>query len=239
MSDSRSIAPRPNSTLRGQAGSKRRSDKSIFKGGGFKRVLHVGSGAKTPQRLHTLFGLGWKEIRVDIDPQVKPHFVSSMTDMSHCVPDRSVDAIWSSHSVEHLHSFEVPVAFKEFARILKPDGFLLVNCPDIEQIAEAILKSDFDRPVYRSPAGPITPLDMIFGHQKSIRAGNDYMSHRTAFTQKMMGKLLVNAGFAEVRTRRGSNFDMWCLAIMGEVQVSKLLSVLLEANLDFHETATG
>jgi predicted SAM-dependent methyltransferase len=204
-----------------------------------RHVLHVGCGHRSPRRLHQVFGKQWKEIRVDIDPAVKPHFVSSMTDLSGCIPDQSVDAIWSSHSIEHLHSFEVPAAFKEFARVLKPHGFMLATCPDIEQIAELLLKSEIDSPAYMSPAGPITPMDMIFGHQKSIREGNHFMSHRTAFTQQLIGTLLVDAGFAEVRVRRGTNFDMWCLAMMRRTKIDAVLSLLQRSGLDFRETLRG
>jgi predicted SAM-dependent methyltransferase len=161
-----------------------------------------------------------------------------MTDMSECIPDHSVDAIWSSHSIEHLHAYEVPVAFKEFSRVLALDGFLLINCPDMEQIAERILETEIDRPAYTSPAGPITPLDMIFGHQKSIRAGNHFMSHRTGFTQKLLATRLLRAGFAEVRVRRGNNFDLWSLAIMPETDVGETVAMMKDAGLDFEESPT-
>jgi hypothetical protein len=78
----------------------------------------------------------------------------------------------------------------------------------------------------------------MFGHQKSIRAGNDFMSHRTAFTQKLIATRLLNAGFAEVRVRRGANFDLWCLAMMTQTNLEALLSLMQGAGLDFNEGPT-
>ena len=43
----------------------------------------------------------------------------------------SVDAVFSSHNIEHLYPHEVPLALKEFMRVLKPDGFVLMTCPDL------------------------------------------------------------------------------------------------------------
>src|SRR5665213_540831 len=40
---------------------------------------------------------------------------------------------------------------------------------------------------YTSPAGPITPLDMLFGHSDSIASGHLYMAHKTGFTCASLG----------------------------------------------------
>lgn len=64
---------------------------------------------------------------------------------------------------------------------------------------------------YVSPAGPIAPLDIIYGHRASIARGNRFMAHRTGFTAKTLGNALVHAGFAQARVSR-SGFDLWVLA---------------------------
>ena len=71
-------------------------------------LLHVGCGP-----LHidaTPFGpLGWRELRLDIDPDCSPDLIGSMTDMA-AVAAASVDAIFSSHNLEHLEAHAVPIA---------------------------------------------------------------------------------------------------------------------------------
>ena len=94
---------------------------------------------------------------MDLDPAVHPDVVGSMTDMRAHFGGQRFDAVWSSHSLEHLHSYEIPIALKEFRRVLKDDGFALVTCPDLETVMTLFL-----RPLARtmwftgSAAGPIT-----------------------------------------------------------------------------------
>ena len=103
-----------------------------------KDVLHVGCGKYNPLKLNATFqGGGWREIRLDIDPEVEPDIVASITDMP-MVADASIDAVWSSHNLEHLLPHDVPLALSEFFRVLKPDGFALMTMPDLQRIAELV-----------------------------------------------------------------------------------------------------
>lgn len=202
-----------------------------------RRVLHVGCGESAPHKLHPVFAREWAEVRLDIDPRVKPDIVASITNMTASVPDNSVDAIWSSHNVEHLHSFEVPTALREFTRVLRPTGFALITCPDLEQVARFILSGVIDKTVYTAPAGPVTPLDMLFGYSRAIQQGNLYMCHKTGFTEERLASRMLEAGFVEARTRKGKNFDFWCVAFMKEADRARIIAELLQAGLDFRENA--
>jgi len=83
-------------------------------------LLHIGCGPKRKDKTTKEFNTpDWTEIRLDIDPSVSPDVIGTMTDMS-AVASESVDAIFSSHNIEHLYPHEVPVALKEFARVLSP-----------------------------------------------------------------------------------------------------------------------
>ena len=83
----------------------------------------------------------------------------------------------------------------------------------LQQIAELIAAGRGDEVMYTSPAGPITPLDMLFGHQASLARGNIYMAHRTGYTPERLRKVLAEAGFADVRVMRGNAFDLWAVAV--------------------------
>jgi SAM-dependent methyltransferase len=177
-----------------------------------KTVLNVGCGYPLRQKLHRRFhGPEWREIRLDLDPAVQPDFVCSITDMSP-VAAASVDAIWSSHNLEHLQRHEVPLALAEFIRVLKPQGLLLLTLPDLRQVAQFIVEDRLEDQAYTSQSGPITPLDMIFGHTASLARGNAFMAHRTGFTARTLHKVLIEAGFAEITLRQGGSFDLWATA---------------------------
>lgn len=179
---------------------------------GQKTVLNVGCGYPLRQKLHRHFqGPEWREVRLDLDPAVQPDIVCSMTDMSP-VSANTIDAVWSSHNLEHLQRHEVPLAFGEFIRVLKPHGLLLLTLPDLQQVAQLVVDDRLEDQAYQSPSGPVTALDMIFGHTASLARGNWFMAHRTGFTARTLHQALVEAGFVEVRLRGGACFDLWATA---------------------------
>jgi len=175
-----------------------------------KVVLNVGCGYPG-QRLHPSFQGGeWRELRLDIDPAVSPDIVCSMIDMNP-LASGSIDAIWSSHNLEHLYRHEVPVALGEFLRVLRPGGMLLLTMPDLQKIAELVADDELEDEAYLSPSGPISPLDMIFGHSASLAQDNLHMAHKTGFTARTLNQLLAEAGFADIAVSR-DGFALWARA---------------------------
>ena len=174
-------------------------------------VLHVGCGPYNPNKLHAAFRKeGWRELRVDINPNVKPDIVASMLAMP-MIAAATVDGVWSSHNIEHLYAHEVPVALAEFLRVLRPGGVVLLTMPDLQRVAELIVQDKLDEPAYSSPAGPIAPLDILYGHRPQIAMGNVFMAHRTGFTARTLTQVLANAGFDRVKVERGKSFDLWAV----------------------------
>ena len=177
-------------------------------------LLHVGCGRKDKTKTTKAFNTPeWQEIRLDIDPQSKPDVVASMLEMS-SVSNQSVDAIYTSHNLEHLYAHEVPLALLEFKRVLSPQGFLVVTCPDLQEICRLVGEGRLVDPLYSSPAGPISALDVLYGHQKSLVNGNFYMAHKCGFTLKVLVDLFSAAGFAKVAgyRRKAPYFDLWVVA---------------------------
>jgi ubiquinone/menaquinone biosynthesis C-methylase UbiE len=166
------------------------------------KFLHVGCGMKRKDRTTAGFArTEWQECRFDIDAKVAPDVIGSMTDMA-AVSDGAMDALFSSHNIEHLYPHEVAVALTEFFRVLRPDGFAIITCPDLQSVAELIVQDKLTEPAYQSPAGPISPLDILYGHRTAMAAGNLYMAHRTGFTLRSLTDALRAAGFSTVIGRR-------------------------------------
>jgi SAM-dependent methyltransferase len=200
-----------------------------------KRVLSAGSGPVSARQLHPAFCTDcWREVRFDIDPQVKPDIVGSITDMSELIPSKSFDGVWSSHSLEHLYAHEVPAALAEFRRILKADGFALITAPDVESIAFLVLEHGLDHVAYTSPMGPITPHDMLFGHSASIQRGSVFMAHNTGFTCSSLAQHLLDAGFPVVLAKR-ERFALWALALMEEADKNAIQRELKVGGLDMFD----
>lgn len=178
-----------------------------------KKVLHVGCGparkAQMPPAFHSDV---WQEVRCDIDESAMPDIVADMTDLS-VIPDDSFDAIYSSHNIEHVFAHEVPKVLKEFSRILKPEGFLVITCPDVQLLGQALAEGKLLDTLYESPAGPIAAIDILWGHRASIAAGKVYMAHKVGFTAQVLADTLGGCGFGSaVCVRQPAAIALWALA---------------------------
>jgi len=179
-----------------------------------RTVLHVGCGGANPEKVPDAFfpRTLWHELRLDIDPEVTPDIVASITDMP-MVGTGSVDGVWSAHNLEHLAAHEVPLALAEFLRVLRPGGFLALTLPDLQQVAALVADGLLEDPAYISLAGPIAPLDMLYGFRPSIARGNAFMGHRTGFTAKTLAVHLTQAGFSGVDVVRDGKFALWAKGV--------------------------
>ncbi len=161
-----------------------------------KTALHVGCANQTLATAPKYFQTGdWKEIRYDIDESVKPDIVGTITDLK-AIQSGTMDAVYSSHNLEHVFPHEVNTVLKEFRRVLRPDGACIVAVPDLLQVCELVVADRLEEPAYQSGMGPISPLDMLYGHIASVKSGKHYMAHKTGFTPKSLGQAFMNAGFA-------------------------------------------
>jgi SAM-dependent methyltransferase len=177
-------------------------------------LLHVGCGKTTVADLAPVGFQSdiWREVRLDANPAVFPDIVGSMVAME-AVSANFADAIYSSHNIEHLYAHEVDLAFAEFHRVLKTDGFLAVTCPDLQSVCAIVAEGKLHDAAYESPAGPISAIDMLYGHRPAMAQGNLYMAHRTGFTLDSLIKQLQLAGFRGFYGfRRPECFDLWLLA---------------------------
>lgn len=179
---------------------------------GKRIVLHVGCGTVDEEGLHESFRTSeWHEVRLDVDPGVEPDIVSSITDMSP-VPDRSVDAVYSHHNIEHVYSHEVSRVMAEFFRVLRPGGSVLLATPDLQNVARTIASGRLEDPLYRSALGDITPLDIVYGFREDVASGREYMAHRTGFTRGTLTRRLGKAGFVRIEVTRVAPYGLWARA---------------------------
>ena len=160
-----------------------------------KTFLHVGCGFQNKSDLKGFNNDNWKEIRLDIDKNVNPDIVGTLTDMI-LVETGSVDAVYSSHNIEHIYPHEVPVALKEFHRVLNDDGMVFIRCPDIQTVCEAVVQDKLLEPFYETAGGDkIYPIDILFGNRHEISRGNKYMTKKCGFTYSVLDRVFFEAGF--------------------------------------------
>ena len=182
-----------------------------------KTFLHVGCGPKPKSTCLGFNNDNWKEIRFDIDENVNPDIVGTLTDMK-SVETESVDAVYSSHNIEHIFPYEVPIALREFYRVLKEDGIVVITCPDIQSVGEAVAQDKLLEPLYESYDGQkINAFDILYGHRETVAEGNEFMGHKGGFTYSLLDRAFYEAGFkVRVGGRRPEAFDLFLVAFKQE-----------------------
>lgn len=182
--------------------------------------LHVGCGPLYKKNTTAGFNTNeWSEIRLDIDARVSPDIVGSMTNLG-MIDTGSIDAIYSSHNIEHLYAHEIFTALTEFRRVLNKDGFAVIICPDLQSVCEMVAQNKLLDTAFMSPVGAITPFDIIYGHRASISTGNHFMAHKSGFTQQVLANALQAVGFGAVTIyqRPAPFFDLHALATVAAVE---------------------
>ena len=202
-----------------------------------KTLLHVGCGHENKYHLKGFNNDNWKEIRFDIDESVNPDIVGTMTDMK-SVETGSVDAVYSSHNIEHIFPHEVPIALSEFYRVLKEDGIVVITCPDLQSVGEALSQDKLFETLYEgvkiNAAGevvnvPVTAFDILYGHRETTLDGDIYAIHRGGFTYSTLEKAFKEAGF-KARFGGGSGYDLYLVAFKqkkSEEEIIKIASPFL------------
>lgn len=176
-----------------------------------RKVLHVGCGSAGREKLPQPFKGGqWREVRLDINPKVKPDIVASMTSMP-MVASGSMDGVFSSHNLEHLYHHQIAEALGEFRRVMKQGGMLVITLPDLQAVAAYIADGRLENALYQSSAGAISPIDILYGFRRDVEKGNHFMAHKTGFTAVSLANHLKQAGFCNIVIQR-EWVNLWAVA---------------------------
>ena len=124
-------------------------------------------------------------INVDLDPDAKADLYLDASDLG-AIPDGSLDEIRSYHLFEHFTRAEARRALREWFRVLRPGGVVILELPNLEACARE-LGRHFD------PQGEDLALTGIFGPPE--RADSPPQRHNWGWTPQSLAAELVEAGF--------------------------------------------
>jgi predicted SAM-dependent methyltransferase len=105
-------------------------------------------------------------------------------------PDDSVDLIETHHFIEHLSFADTDNALKEWARVTRPGGYLIVTCPDMTSIAVTLLKLTIRQWGGLYSEKKQYPLKMVYGTQE-----HEGMFHKSGYNRFTLSRLLARHGF--------------------------------------------
>ena len=169
-----------------------------------RRVLNVGGQSRSIQ-LPGAYA-GFEQVLLDLDPNVGADIVLDVRELTSLAPHQ-FDAVYCSHNLEHVRKHEVPVVLAGFLHVLKPGGLAQIVVPDLQELMVTCVQQgiDLDGLLYESPMGPITPLDVLYGHAGMIeQSGQDYYANRTGFTSRTLANVVEASGFGPMFCQQGN-----------------------------------
>ncbi len=111
-------------------------------------------------------------------------------------PDGSVDAIYSSHMIEHLDRREARRFLAECRRVLKPEGRLRIVVPDLRiTVNDYVAKGNADIFLDHLQLELDKPHGLM-GHLRHLLVGG--RNHHWLYDGPSMRKLLLEHGFGDV-----------------------------------------
>lgn len=148
-----------------------------------------GTGALEKVRLN--LGSGRRSIpgylNVDLSDDPMPDVRADVRDLS-MFADGSVDECIAIHLLEHLYRWQAPEALREWCRVLRPGGRLILELPDLRKAClNALERID-------SRAG-------VWGLYGDPSYRNELMVHRWGWQSSELTAELLAAGFSRVVTR--------------------------------------
>lgn len=102
-------------------------------------------------------------------------------------PDDYADEAYAIHVLEHFHLWEVPEILKEWKRVLKPKGRLVIEVPCLEKI------------LYWFTQKPLIPRMTWWGLYGDPGYKNPDMVHKWCYAKDMLVFHLDLAGFEDIQ----------------------------------------
>ena len=122
----------------------------------------------------------------------KPDIICDVRKLT--LPDAYADEAMAIHVVEHFWRWEVVDILKEWHRVLKPGGKIILECPNLLSACAEVMKNP------EGASGPGREGQRTMWVLYGDPAWKDpLMCHRWAYTPQSLGAVMREAGFADIR----------------------------------------
>ncbi len=124
---------------------------------------------------------------------MKPDVICDLHDLAPFA-DATADEILSVHVVEHFWRWEIRDVMREWARVLKPGGRMIIECPNILAACQTFLENP--QQFSREDQNGQRTMWVFYGDPKWK---DPLMIHRWGYTPDSLKELLNEVGLADVR----------------------------------------
>lgn len=123
----------------------------------------------------------------------KPDIISDIRKLDN-LPDNYADEIMAIHVVEHFWRWEVVNVLREWVRVLKPGGKMILECPNLKSACEEFLRN----PDLMSQPGQEGQRTMwvFYGDP---RWADPLMVHRWGYTPLSLALVMKEAGLGNLK----------------------------------------
>lgn len=126
----------------------------------------------------------------------KPDLCCDIRDLTP-IPSNFADEVLTVHVIEHFYRWEVESVLREWIRVLKPGGKLIIECPDLENAAREFLLNS----AVASMGGVEGQRSMwVFYGDPSWR--DPLMIHRWGYTPASLVSVLSSVGLVNVQREK-------------------------------------
>jgi SAM-dependent methyltransferase len=135
-------------------------------------------------------------VNVDVEPNRAGRSPDVLCDLHDLQPFDSdtADEVLAVHVVEHFWRWEVVDVLKEWVRVLRPGGRMVLECPNLLTACEEFLRN----PAAGSGPGPEGQRTMwVFYGDPAWK--DPLMCHRWNYTPQSLGAIMAEAGLVNIR----------------------------------------
>lgn len=123
----------------------------------------------------------------------KPEILADMGDIP--LPDECADELMCIHGIEHVLPWEAEEAVKEWYRLLKKGGRLVIECPDLIKCCKNVISG-------YQVAGKHPDQMGLWGLYGDWTLRDPFMMHRYSYSPASMRALLERGGFIGCKEER-------------------------------------
>jgi len=178
------------------------------------RLLNIGAGPKgcpIPPWYHD-----WEVVRLDIEPANEPDLLMDAMDLD-TLEAGQFDAVYGSHMLEHVYTFNLARFLGGVRHVLKADGFCEFRVPNALAACGAAAKAgSLDAFCYQSAAGAITAWDMLYSYLPFQMRYGEPMVHKNGFSPATLQATLEEHGFPLVYSA-GLSWDITAIGCLTDL----------------------
>jgi glycosyltransferase involved in cell wall biosynthesis len=151
-------------------------------------------------------GQDYKEdcINVDLDPKAKADLRINFLDIDQVFATNSVSEVYMCHSIGYLSLWDAQELFRKINTILKPNGKLIIETPNLERAVDKIISSNHKLPDYIEGVRPFHAFGL-----DQLEAKENYSPYKFSWSPWHLELELKNAGLRNISVLPPQTHSAW------------------------------